>query len=731
VAWNCPKGSGNRTIHGVAAGHGVAAACALVLLAAVDSGCGNGAPDPGLPVRTCEVGFEWKAAAAEVAVVGEFNDWRPAGYELARDPDGVFRGSFVVGPGRHAYRFLVDGEERMDPSNPLTMFSRDGFEHSALVQSDCNRAAFKVESAQVSGDRFKARLVCMAGAGGLACDPDSVAVTLDGMAVSAVMKTGSLDVDLGPLDAGKHRLTVAATDTGGTPAEPLVMPFWVEAEPFDWSDALVYQVVVDRFRRGDGPLDADAGITMRMGGDWAGVVAAIEEGFFERLGVNALWISPAVRNAEGSWPGFDGRTYESYHGYWPVATRAAEPHFGGDAGLAALVDAAHDRGIRVILDIVPNHVHIDHPWFTDHPGWFNHPEGDCVCGRQCSWTADIDHCWFTGYLPDLDWRNREVLETMLSDVGWWLSNFDVDGLRIDAVPMMPRLVTRHLRDTVTRTFAPGAPHVHMVGETFTGSAGRDQIRWYLGPYGLSGQFDFPVMWTLRSVVGQGYGTMESLLDEVDASTAAWAGSGAVMSQFIGNHDVPRFVTVAAADDTDPLNPAPQPDVAEPYRRAAVALAFVLTQPGAPVIYQGDEIGMAGGGDPDNRRPMPDPATWLAHQRWLFGQVSMLGRLRAGIDAFRHGSRTDLARAADHVAFRMTGSRDTAVVALNRGSAPLRLTIPAGSWTADDAPADCLGGTVTMRNRELELIVPALGAMVVLPRDRCPAPDDYADLEVTE
>jgi len=707
--------------------------CAVAMLACVQAACDPGTPEPEGQIRTCEVAFTWGPGptATEVAVIGEFNDWRPDGCGLTREPDGVFRGRFVVGPGRWAYRFLVDGEEMLDGRNPLTIFGRDGLEHSALVQADCTLAAWSVESATVDGDRFKARLRCVAGAGGLACDPAGLVVTIDGAAATTALKNGVVDLDIGPLARGKHRLSVATSDTGGTAAEPFELPFWVEDEPFDWSDAFIYQIVVDRFRSGDGALDADAGITMRMGGDWAGVVTAINEGFFDRLGVNALWISPAVTNADGAWPGFDGRSYESYHGYWPVAAREAEPRFGGEAGLDALVTAAHARGIRVILDIVPNHVHSDHPWFTEHPGWFNSPDGDCVCGRDCSWAADIEYCWFTEYLPDLDWGQRDVLETVLGDVAWWLSRFDFDGLRVDAVPMMPRLVTRHLRDTVNRTFAASAPHVHLVGETFTGSAGHDQIRWYLGPYGLSGQFEFPLMWTLRSVVGQGNGTMADLLDEVDDSAASWAGSGAVMSPLVGNHDVPRFVTVAVGDGNDPLLPPPQPATPEPYRRAAIALAFMLTQPGAPVLYQGDEIGLAGGGDPDNRRPMPDQSTWNVHQQWLFGQVSQLGRLRSGIDAFRHGSRTDLARAGDHIVYRMNGPVDAAVVALNRGAAPVRVQIPAGGWTADDAPTDCFGGAVAFKDGGLELIVPALGAMVVVPRDRCPAPDAAADPEVAE
>jgi glycosidase len=692
--------------------------------------CGGQAA-PGLRVRTCKVDFAVHPAATvrEVAVIGDFNGWVPDGHRLARGDDGTFRGSFVVGPGRQAYRFRIDGDEVLDDANPLTLYGRDGREHSALVQPDCTLPGWEVGRYEVRDGRFQAHLDCLAGAGGSPCDPASLAVLMDGAPIAdGALQDGILDLDLAPRAPGKHRVELRITDTAGLAAEPLALPYWVEAAPFAWEDAVIYQVMVDRFRRGDGTPDADAGITMRMGGDWAGVTGAIIDGTFARLGVNVLWISPAVRNAEGTWPGFDGRQYQSYHGYWPVAAREAEPRFGGADGLDALVRTAHDRGMRVILDIVPNHVHQDHPYFAEHrQDWFNHPDGDCVCGRQCSWATDIDECWFIDYLPDLDWRQREVVDTMLADVSWWLTRFDVDGLRVDAVPMMPRLVTRHLRDTVTRAFAPGAPHVYLVGETFTGSLGRDQIRWYLGPYGLSGQFDFPLMWALRTVLGQAGGLMTDLLDEMDRSLDAWSGSGAVMGHMIGNHDVPRFASVAAGDSLDVLLPPPQPTALEPYRRAALALAFVMTQPGAPIVYQGDELGLAGAGDPDNRRPMPAEATWTEPQRWLFGQAATLGRLRGTVSAMRAGQRVDLVRTHDHVVYRMQGAADAALIGLNRAAVPVRVEVPAGGWPEGTGLVDCLGGAVTRTGGTVELVLPALGAMVVVPAGGCP-PDDPAFTE---
>ena len=322
---------------------------------------------------------------------------------------------------------------------------------------------------------------------------------------------------------------------------------------------MIYQILTDRFRKGGGSLD-NRGITRRMGGDFAGIVEAIEEGYFQNLGANVLWISPAYTNARGEWPGFDGRSYESYHGYWPVAAREADPLWGGEDGLDELVRVAHGHGLRLILDVVPNHVHIEHPYFQEHRReWFNHPDIDCVCGRECSWTKDIEHCWFTDYLPDLDWTNTTVLNTMEDDCLWWLDRFNLDGLRIDAVAMMPRLATRHLRHRVSNTFEQNGMHVYLIGETFTGEGGRDDIRASLGPQGLSAQFDFPVMWSLRSTIGQDGGNLYDVLDALTASEESFQGSGAVMGMIVGNHDVPRFLSVANLDNVDdPLSPPAHP-----------------------------------------------------------------------------------------------------------------------------------------------------------------------------
>src|SRR5690606_29474753 len=102
------------------------------------------------------------------------------------------------------------------------------------------------------------------------------------------------------LPPGKHSLRVEARDTSGTPLEPLWLPLWVEAEPFDWRRALLYMIMVDRFRDSDGRADPTPDVPTLsnfQGGDLGGVVAALEDGWFSQLGVDALWLTPVLDNA--------------------------------------------------------------------------------------------------------------------------------------------------------------------------------------------------------------------------------------------------------------------------------------------------------------------------------------------------------------------------------------------------------------------------------------------------
>ncbi|MFY0541829.1 alpha-amylase family glycosyl hydrolase [Nannocystis pusilla] len=172
----------------------------------------------------------------------------------------------------------------------------------------------------------------------------------------------------------------------------------------------------------------------------------------------------------------DGHLYEGYHGYWPLDSRGVDSRIGGEAALRSLVTAAHARGLRVLLDLVPNHVYEDNPRYRESQAQelWNMSDPPCVCGLgSCDWGRYIQTCWFTPYLPDVRLERPEALRWAYEDAVWWTEAFDLDGLRVDAVPMMPRAATRRIAAEVRERLAPREASF-FVGEVFTGPGRGDR-----------------------------------------------------------------------------------------------------------------------------------------------------------------------------------------------------------------------------------------------------------------
>ena len=173
---------------------------------------------------------------------------------------------------------------------------------------------------------------------------------------------------------------------------------------------------------------------------------------------------------------------------------------------------------------------------------------------------------FTPYLPDVDYTEFGNIKLELDRIVALVNTYGFDGLRIDAVPMMPRFVTRHLKHRMRQEFEGLGTAFLLIGETFTAPDGYEHIRYYLGKHGLDGQFDFPLMWALRSTLGD---DARRCVSRWRMSEQAWLGSDSHMGLMIGNHDVPRFMNISAGFPwSDPWHAPPlQPDETHPYARS--------------------------------------------------------------------------------------------------------------------------------------------------------------------
>jgi glycosidase len=462
----------------------------------------------------------------------------------------------------------------------------------------------------------------------------------------------------------------------------------------DWHDAIMYFVMVDRFYDGDPGNNEQVGGAeypgQYQGGDFKGVEAKIDDGYFDQLGINTLWITSPIDNADNANPGTDGHTYSGYHGYWPKDETKAESHFGSEDDLKAMVAAAHAHHIQVLIDYVMNHVHDTSPIYAQHPDWFwpnsNGNGGNCVCGDGCSWDTDRVRCWFDNFLPDFNFQVDDARRWSVDNAVSWAKRIGIDGFRLDAVKHIETSWLTDLRARIDPEVG-WDQHFYMVGETFDGN--RDLIKSFVGSNMLDGQFDFPLRGQVLATLLHRSGQMSDLVGFLD-SNDGYYGSGAVMSTFLGNHDVPRAIEHAL--DTPMFDPwdggkwaawtgQPQlPTTSSPFQRLSVAYTLLFTTPGIPMIYYGDEIGMPGAGDPDNRRFMQWDA-YTADQTWLRDRISALAKLRAAHPATRRGTRTTIGVSADVFVYKMSTSGDTVFVALNRGdSAQDATNLAAGTYT---------------------------------------------------
>ena len=595
--------------------------------------------------------FTWSGDANTVELVGEW-DWDSP--TTMTEMDGLWSASIELNEGLYCYKFIVDNEYIFDPANTYRGYC-DGIENSVVRVG--NVAPI---SHQIIDDTLVVSSVE---------NPNSD---------YAFIQNGATWVlDLTQLPDGKHSITLSADGK-----ESLAV-FWTGPNAdFVWDDALIYMVMTDRFVNGntsnDGSPSGAEPEADWMGGDLEGVTQMIESGYFTDLGVNALWISPFNTNPTGSYIAADGQHQVSgYHGYWPVEPRQVDPRFGGEAALTEMVAAAHDAGLRVMADFVVNHVHEDHVYAQENPEWFNQ---GCICGTDmCDWTERRLDCLFMDYMPDLDWKNRDASEQIIADALWWAETFDLDGLRVDAVKHVDDYAMTNLATRINERFEATGTDFYLKGETAMGWSGHSlednaeqyqTINRYIGDNALDGQADFVLY---HAVVDNVFTTGNMNYHHLDFWTNRSQDQyvdGAIMVPYLGSHDSSRYLSRIQNDGTQwnqwEEQARPTTPSAASYQSAKQGIAWLLTTPGAPMLYMGDEFGQHGGADPDNRRMLDFNLN--DGQQDLKNFTSEIANVRLENEALRRGVYSTFHAESDLLAYEMTSDEQSLLVILNRGGA---------------------------------------------------------------
>lgn len=707
-----------------------------IRLAALDQ-CGQ-AVETSVSVRVsdrersngCLVSVSTKSTAASVMIAGDFNRWSSSETPMEKQPDGSFSVDLTLAPGAYAYKFVEGGAWRCDAEASMVQ-CKDGQEwtgdcpsggnscNSLLVVRECDTT--EVTTTLVDIDRAGRSITVS----GRADRPISEGwATLDGETISG-WSDQEFHYNASGLAAGRHTLRFGADDS-----EPAYVPFWLDER--DWSTGLLYFAFVDRFANGDPNLDgSELADVDYEGGDWKGLRERLP--YLDDLGVTALWLTAPVDNAEGAFDGTCDTTYSGYHGYWPDGS-ALEEHFGDEAEFQALVDAAHDLNMRVLVDWVANHAHEDHDDWQTHPEWFN---DRLICSAdedgdgQLNWDQRPETCWFTGYLPDYDYTQIEPLTRSVDAAIDLAKTYQLDGFRIDAVKHMPHSVfvntQARIRAEIEHTDAGGTEDFRTIGETFDGA---ERIAGYLGEKELDAQFDFPLYWTVLATFARDEAGLSdgagSLQASIASSNAAYG--GAVMSTFLGNHDVSRFIAHASGEvagfggdsvcvDGGGLRaPDVAPTGSDPYARLRLAWSFLLTSPGLPLVYYGDEYGQPGYADPDNRQFMRFDNELSGNERATLAHVQALGLARREHPAFSRGETVDWWEGeADVWAYARVYQDDQVLVLLNRAEGDRTLAnglafagLPQGTWR------DVLtGDSFASDGDRLSVAIPGRGSRVLV------------------
>ena len=311
--------------------------------------------------------------------------------------------------------------------------------------------------------------------------------------------------------------------------------------------------MIDRFRNGnpsnDNPIEHPelADQANFNGGDFAGIIQCINEGYFDSLGINTLWISPVNKTTDKAfkeWPE-PHRYFSGYHGYWPVSSNETEPRFGSMQELKDLVTLAHNHDIKILMDYISNHVHEEHPYFQNHRDWFGKVDLDNGEKNIRRWDEFRLTTWFDTFIPSFDFvGSEEAMEAMTDNAVWWLKETKVDGFRHDATKHVPysfwRMLTNKIKHRVNQT---RDLNIYQVGETFGGD---DLIKSYVNNGMLDAQFNFNQFFVARRVFVEEQSSFEDLAMAIEKSLEVY-GHNHLMGNIMDSHDQVRMMALLEGD----------------------------------------------------------------------------------------------------------------------------------------------------------------------------------------
>ncbi|SDN13981.1 alpha-amylase family glycosyl hydrolase [Bacillus sp. OK048] len=386
----------------------------------------------------------------------------------------------------------------------------------------------------------------------------------------------------------------------------------IERENREWQDETIYSIMVDRFFNADTKNDTDVNTLDPLaynGGDFQGVMDKLD--YLKDMGFTAIRLTSIFDNSAGG-----------YHGYWVKDFYKTEEHFGSLKTFKKLVNEAHNRDMKVIIDFVTNNVSKEHPWVND--------------ATKQNWFIEKQEISDSDALPVLNQDNPEVKAYLLNAAKWWINETDIDGYSLPEV--------NHVSESFWNDFSTEVKkekeNFFLLGITSMNS--NADLDNYLN-VGIDSLTDYQHSEDLRNV----FATTNQSFSVIKESNLQ---KPELQPQFFDNELTTRFTSDIVKNKHFP------------GARWKTAFAYTYSTPGIPVIFYGTEIALNGGEIPDNRQPMN-----FRTEKELIDYITKLGELRKQLPSLTRGSMEMLYEKDGMAVYKRVYQDETAIIAINNTS----------------------------------------------------------------
>ncbi len=488
-----------------------------------------------------------------------------------------------------------------------------------------------------------------------------------------------------------------------------------ERQGFTSAD-MIYLIMSDRFVDGDESNNSlhmaekadKSNVHGRFGGDIQGIINSLDH--ISALGATAIWPTPLLEDNEAAW---------SYHGYACSDYYHIDPRHGSNELYREMVSLAHEKGIKVIMDMVPNHCGGTHWWMKDLPyqDWIN--QFPKFTNTHNVFSANYDtnasefdrqlsnRGWFDRPMPDMNLENKDLLKYFQQWAIWWIEYADLDGLRVDTYPYIEMIPGSLWNKAIMDEY----PNINIVGECWTRPTPAVAY-WQAGVNNHNGfnshmpsVMDFPLEEAIRQALeteGQGWGNGLTRIYDVLTMDYMYADVNNILIM-LGNHDMDRIADVVK--DSDP-------------RRVKLAYTLLATMRGIPQVFYGDEYGMKSAdrslGHSTLRMPLPLGEEVTDEMQDMFDFQARLFQWRKGEPVIHTGKTMHfMSRDNTYAFFRYT---DEGAVFVFANASSEQRTIPTANYVEILSKYNAVGqDIITGKTYDLsqkDIVIPALTSIVV-------------------